>query len=139
MLGGRAAEHVVFGVKTTGAANDIQRATALARNMVTQYGMSESLGLMSTASVQHEYLDGQAYMDCSQDTAAMVDREVQSMLTRCYDNSLALLRDNRALLDEISLYLLSKETITGDELMAFVNAEKKPQPETPEETGPAGE
>jgi cell division protease FtsH len=139
MLGGRAAEHVVFGVKTTGAANDIQRATALARNMVTQYGMSESLGLMSTASVQHEYLDGQAYMDCSQDTAAMVDREVQSMLTRCYDNSLALLRDNRALLDEISLYLLSKETITGDELMAFVNAEKKPQPETPEETEPAEE
>ena len=139
MLGGRAAEHVVFGVKTTGAANDIQRATALARNMVTQYGMSESLGLMSTASVQHEYLDGQAYMDCSQDTAAMVDREVQSLLTRCYDNSLALLRDNRALLDEISLYLLSKETITGDELMAFVNAEKEPQPETPEETGPAGD
>ena len=139
MLGGRAAEHVVFGVKTTGAANDIQRATALARNMVTQYGMSESLGLMSTASVQHEYLDGQAYMDCSQDTAAMVDREVQSMLTRCYDNSLTLLRDNRALLDEISLYLLSKETITGDELMAFVGAEKEPQAETPEETEPAEE
>jgi cell division protease FtsH len=78
-------------------------------------------------------------MDCSQDTAAMVDREVQSLLTRCYDNSLALLRDNRALLDEISLYLLSKETITGDELMAFVNAEKEPQPETPEETEPAEE
>ena len=136
LVGGRAAEAVVFGVKTTGAANDIQRATALARNMITQYGMSESLGLMSTASVQHEYLDGQAYMDCSQDTAALVDREVQTLLNRCYSEALAALRENRELLDEIALYLLSKETITGDELMSFVNASKEPQPaaeETSEE------
>ena len=136
LVGGRAAEAVVFGVKTTGAANDIQRATALARNMITQYGMSESLGLMSTASVQHEYLDGQAYMDCSQDTAALVDREVQTLLNRCYGEALTALRENRELLDEIALYLLSKETITGDELMSFVNASKEPQPveeETSEE------
>ena len=128
LVGGRAAEAVVFGVKTTGAANDIQRATALARNMITQYGMSETLGLMSTASVQHEYLEGQAYMDCSQDTAALVDREVQTLLNRCYNEALAALRENRELLDEIALYLLSKETITGDELMSFVNASKDPQP-----------
>ena len=128
LVGGRAAEAVVFGVKTTGAANDIQRATALARNMITQYGMSETLGLMSTAAVQHEYLEGQAYMDCSQDTAALVDREVQTLLNRCYNEALAALRENRELLDAIALYLLSKETITGDELMSFVNASKDPQP-----------
>ena len=136
LVGGRAAEAVVFGVKTTGAANDIQRATTLARNMITQYGMSETLGLMSTAAVQHEYLEGQAYMDCSQDTAALVDREVQTLLNRCYNEALAALRENRELLDEIALYLLSKETITGDELMSFVNASKDPQPaaeETSEE------
>ena len=136
LVGGRAAEAVVFGVKTTGAANDIQRATTLARNMITQYGMSETLGLMSTAAVQHEYLEGQAYMDCSQDTAALVDREVQTLLNRCYNEALAALRENRELLDEIAMYLLSKETITGDELMSFVNASKDPQPaaeETSEE------
>ena len=132
LVGGRAAEAVVFGVKTTGAANDIQRATALARNMITQYGMSESLGLMSTASVQHEYLDGQAYMDCSQDTAALVDREVQQLLNRCYEETKALLTQHRALLDEISEYLLNKETITGDELMAYVNADAKKLPESTE-------
>ena len=132
LVGGRAAEAVVFGVKTTGAANDIQRATALARNMITQYGMSENLGLMSTASVQHEYLDGQAYMDCSQDTAALVDREVQQLLNRCYDETKALLTEHRSLLDEISEYLLNKETITGDELMAYVNADAKKLPESTE-------
>ena len=134
LVGGRAAEAVVFGVKTTGAANDIQRATALARNMITQYGMSESLGLMSTATVQHEYLEGQAYMDCSQDTAALVDREVQALLNRCYSESVAALRENRSLLDEIALYLLNRETITGAELMSFVNASKAPVPEAEETT-----
>ena len=82
LVGGRAAEQVVFGVQTTGAANDIQRATALARNMVTQYGMSEKFGLMSTASVENQYLDGQAYMDCSQETAAEVDKEVMEILQK---------------------------------------------------------
>ena len=132
LVGGRAAEAVVFGVQTTGASNDIQRATGLARNMVTQYGMSEELGLMATASVQHQYLDGQAYMDCAQTTAAVVDQEVKRILDKAYADAKKLLTDNRALLDEISEYLLVKETITGDELMAYVNADKNPLPE-PEE------
>ena len=136
LVGGRAAESVVFGVQTTGAANDIQRATALARAMVTQYGMSDKLGLMSTASVQNQYLDGQAYMDCAQSTAAQVDTEVKEILEKAYTDARQLLTDNRTLLDEISEFLLVKETITGDELMAFVNAEKTEVPaaeETPAE------
>jgi len=134
LVGGRAAEQVVFGVQTTGASNDIQRATGLARAMVTQYGMSDKFGLMSTASVQHQYLDGQAYMDCSQEMAAEVDREVMKILEGAYDGAKQLLTDNRSLLDEISEFLLVKETITGDELMAFVNAAKNPAPELPEAT-----
>ncbi len=125
LVGGRAAEQVVFGVQTTGAANDIQRATQLAKNMVTLYGMSESLGLMAPASVKNEYLEGEAYLDCSQETAAIVDREVQKILEKAYGQTKQLLTEKRELLDEISLYLLSKETITGDELMAFINADKE--------------
>ena len=128
LVGGRAAEQVVFGVQTTGAANDIQRATALARNMVTQYGMSEKFGLMSTASVENQYLDGQAYMDCSQDTAAEVDKEVMEILQQAYADAKRILTENRGLLDEISEFLLVKETITGDELMAYVNADKNALP-----------
>ena len=122
LLAGRAAEHVAFGVKTTGAANDIQKATALARNMITQYGMSEQFGLMGLASVEHQYLEGQAYMDCSNESAGMVDREVQKLLQDCYEDAVRILTENRGLLDEIAAYLLVKETITGDELMAYVNA-----------------
>ena len=128
LVGGRAAEQVVFGVQTTGASNDIQRATGLARAMVTQYGMSDKFGLMSTASVQHQYLDGQAYMDCSQEMAAEVDREVMRILSEAYEEAKQMLVTNRALLDEISEFLLVKETITGDELMAYVNADKKELP-----------
>ena len=124
MLGGRAAEQVVFGVKTNGASNDIQRATAIAKNMVTLYGMSDELGLMAPATVHNQYLDGQAYMDCAQSTAADADSEVQKLLNSCYDSAKTLLQENRGLLDEIALYLLQKETITGDELMAYVNADK---------------
>ena len=135
LVGGRAAEQVVFGVQTTGAANDIQRATALARNMVTQYGMSEKFGLMSTASGENQDLDGQAYMDCSQETAAEVDKEVMEILQKAYADAKRILTENRGLLDEISEFLLVKETITGDELMAYVNADKNalPAAETPEE------
>ena len=82
LLGGRAAEQLVFGVKTTGASNDIQRATSLARNMVALYGMSEELGLMAPASVTNQYLDGQSYLDCSQETSAKVDAAVQKLLNR---------------------------------------------------------
>ena len=129
LVGGRAAEQVVFGVQTTGAANDIQRATALARNMVTQYGMSDKFGLMTTASVQNQYLDGQAYMDCSQETAAQVDKEVLKLLDAAYADAKRILTENRQLLDEISEFLLVKETITGDELMAYVNADKNALPQ----------
>ena len=124
LVGGRAAEELVFGVKTTGAANDIQRATALARNMVSLYGMSDALGLMAPASVNHQYLEGQAYLDCSDETSARVDAEVQNILHACYAEAKNILTANRSLLDEISEHLLAKETITGDELMAFVNADK---------------
>ncbi len=127
MVGGRAAEQVVFHVQTTGAANDIQRATALARNMVTLYGMSEELGLMAPATVQNQYLEGQTYLDCSQETAAQVDKEVQRILAREYEATKKLLEENRSLLDEISLYLLEKETITGEELMAFVKPKETPE------------
>ena len=132
LLGGRAAEQVVFGVKTTGAANDIQRATALARNMIAQYGMSDKFGLMALATQQNQYLDGQAYMDCAQETAALVDQEVKLLLDKAYADAKQILTDNRALLDEISEFLLTKETITGDELMAYVNADKE-EPEATEE------
>ena len=134
LVGGRAAEQIVFGVKTTGAANDIQRATALARNMITLYGMSDTLGLMAPASVTNQYLDGQAYLDCSQDTSAQVDREVKVLLEHCYNDALQLLNDHRSLLDEVALYLLEKETITGDELMSYVNAAKAPAADTEAET-----
>ena len=126
LLGGRAAETVVFGVKTTGASNDIQRATSLARNMVALYGMSDELGLMAPASVQNAYLDGQSYMDCSQETSAKVDAAVLKLLNNCYNEAKQLLIDNRSLLDEIAEFLLAKETITGEELMAYVNAAKEP-------------
>ena len=123
LVGGRAAEQVVFGVQTTGAANDIQRATATAKHMVTLYGMSDELGLMAPASVSNAYLDNQAYLDCSQETAARVDREIKTILDKCYEESKAILTENRELLDQIAQYLLIKETITGDELMAFINKE----------------
>ena len=129
LVGGRAAEQVVFRVKTTGAANDIQRATALARNMIAQYGMSEELGLMAPVTVNNQYLDGQATMDCSQETAARIDAAVKALLDRVYGETVTLLTENRALLDEVSEYLLAKETITGDELMAYVNANKEPETE----------
>ena len=128
MLGGRAAEQLVFGVKTTGAANDIQRATNLAQHMVAMYGMSEELGLMAPAKTANAYLDGQSYLDCSQETSAKVDAAVSRLLNKSFDTASTLLRDNRALLDEISEYLLVKETITGEELMAYVNADKNPAP-----------
>ena len=135
ILGGRAAEQVVFGVQTNGASNDIQKATALARHMVSLYGMSDELGLMATASIQSQYLDGQAHADCSQETAYKVDMAVQKLLDQCYAEAKQILADNRQLLDEISEFLLVKETITGDELMAYVNAYKgikDAQPDTEE-------
>ena len=125
LLGGRAAEQVVFGIQTTGAANDIERATDLARKMVTQYGMSDKFGLMALSNVGNQYLDGNTIMNCAESTAAQADSEIKDLLFACYEDAKRLLRDNRELLDEVSLYLLQKETITGDELMAYVNADKR--------------
>ena len=140
LLGGRAAEQVVFHEQTTGASNDIQRATSLARNMVALYGMSKELGLMAPANLSNQYLDGQTYMDCSQETSALVDRTVKELLDRAYGEAVQLLTENRALLDEISSYLLVKETISGDDLMAFINAPKQEEiPETTESEQEKGE
>ena len=125
LVGGRAAEQLVFGVQTTGAANDLQRATQLARSMVSQYGMTKELGLMTTATTQNSYLDGTPYMDCSQETASKVDMEVKKLLEEAFADATKILADHRGLLDEVSEYLLLKETITGEELMTYVNAEGK--------------
>ena len=125
LVGGRAAEQLVFGVQTTGAANDLQRATQLARSMVSQYGMTKELGLMTTATTQNSYLDGTPYMDCSQETASKVDMEVKKLLEEAFADATRTLAEHRGLLDEVSEYLLLKETITGEELMTYVNAEGK--------------
>ena len=122
MLGGRAAEQTVFGIETTGASNDIERATDLARKMVMQYGMSDRIGLMALTTKGNEYLDGQSYTDCAQTTAAAADEEVRKLLNDSYDQAKKILTENRGLLDEVALYLLQKETITGDELMQYVDA-----------------
>ena len=125
MLGGRAAEQVVFGIATTGASNDIERATELARKMVTQYGMSDKLGLMALSTVSNPYLDGSTMMNCADSTTSAADEEIHKLLMDCYADAKKLLVEHRSLLDEIAMYLLSKETITGDEFMAYVNADSK--------------
>ena len=134
LLGGRAAEMVVFGSMTTGAANDIERATELARRMITQYGMSDRFGLMALSTVSNPYLDGSTMMNCADKTSAEADEEIKELLSKCYEKAKAVLRENRGLLDEIALYLLQKETITGDELMAYVNADKQKLPAGEDET-----
>ena len=131
LLAGRAAEEVVFGVQTTGAANDIEKATDLARRMIMQFGMSDRFGLMALVTAQSQYLGGQNALNCAESTAAAADEEVRELLQQCYDAAKQMLRDNRETLDEIALFLLTKETITGDEFMAFL---KKPD-ELPEAAG----
>ena len=138
MLGGRAAEQTVFGIETTGASNDIERATDLARKMVMQYGMSDRIGLMALTTKGNEYLDGQSYTDCAQTTAAAADEEVRKLLNDSYDQAKIILTENRGLLDEVALYLLQKETITGDELMQYVDADKRLR-ESKQETLPEAE
>ena len=133
LLGGRAAEQLVFGTVTTGASNDIQRATALARNMVALYGMSEELGLMAPAVVAGQYLDNQAHLDCSEATAALVDSTVRKIIDQSYTEAKKVLEENRALLDEVADYLLLKETITGEDLMAFIEKSKNGDAPAPEE------
>jgi cell division protease FtsH len=117
LYGGRAAEELVFGSITTGASNDIEKATELARSMVTQYGMSDRFGLMGLESVESKYLDGRAVLNCSDETAGEVDKEVMRILKKCYDRALELLGENREVLDKIAEFLIAKETITGEEFM----------------------
>ena len=120
-MGGRAAEEVVFHSVTTGAANDIERATKLARSMVTQYGMSEEFGLMSLESVESVYLDGKSVTNCADETAAMIDEVVKRMLKESYEKAKGILSENREELDEIAAFLIKKESITGEEFMKILN------------------
>lgn len=117
MLGGRAAEEIVFDTVTTGASNDIEQATKVARAMITQYGMSERFGLMGLESIQSRYLDGRAVLNCGEATAAEIDQEVMKMLKAAYEEAKRLLTENREALDKIAAFLIEKETITGKEFM----------------------
>ncbi|MCD8007527.1 MAG: AAA family ATPase, partial [Clostridiales bacterium] len=120
LLGGRAAEVVLCNTATTGASNDIERATDLSRKMVTMYGMSDKFGVMGLATVRSQYLEGTYGMDCAQETAALVDKEIYQILNQCYEDAKAMLVEKRDLLDQIAAYLLKKETITGQEMMAII-------------------
>ena len=120
LLGGRAAEWAVFHTMTTGASNDIERATDLARKMVTMYGMSDRFGVMGLATIQNQYLDGSAGMNCAEATAAQVDEEVRKLIDDAYHDAVKMLEDDREMLDKIAAYLLEKETITGQEMMAIL-------------------
>ena len=125
MLGGRAAEEEVFNLVSTGASNDIERASQTARSMVTVYGMTDSFDMMALESIQNRYLDGRAVRNCSEETSTLVDKEILQIIRNCHEKARTLLRENRDLLDKISEYLLEKETIYGDEFMKFVH-EKYP-------------
>ena len=129
-MAGRAAEMLVFGSATSGAANDIENATAIARAMVTQYGMSEKFGMMCLATVENQYLDNRAGLICGEDTAAQIDKEVLSIINNAYDEAVGLLTENREVLDKISDYLYEHETITGKEFMKIFRELKGiPEPE----------
>ena len=129
-LGGRAAEEIVFDSVTTGASNDIEQATKLARAMVTQYGMSEKFGLMGLASQENRYLDGRVVMNCGDATVAEVDKEVMRILDEAYEEAKRLLRENRDVMDQIAEFLIEKETITGKEFMQiFRRCKGIPEPE----------
>ncbi|MBO5208713.1 MAG: ATP-dependent zinc metalloprotease FtsH [Lachnospiraceae bacterium] len=133
LLGGRAAEEIVFDTVTTGAANDIEQATSIARNMVTRFGMSKKFGLMGLATVESQYLDGRASLTCSDVTAADIDTEVMTMLRESYEEAKKLLKENRELMDKLAAHLIEKETITGKEFMKIYRQEKGiPEPEEDE-------
>ena len=119
-MGGRAAEEVVLNTMTNGAAQDIQDATGVARNMVAMFGMSDEFGMMALASRRNQYLDGGYGMDCAQDTAARMDQAVKEILDRCYEQAVQVIRENRTDMDKVVAYLLEKETITGAEMVAIL-------------------
>ena len=129
LLAGRCAEELVFDIQTSGAANDIERATELARNLVARFGMSDKFGMMALGTVQNQYLDGGYSMNCAQETFAAADREVASLLQRCHDEALELLRQNREMLDAVAAYLIKKETITGAQMMAILEGRDPDQEE----------
>ena len=130
LLGGRAAEEIVFDTVTTGAANDIEQATSIARNMITRFGMSKKFGLMGLATVESQYLDGRASLTCSDVTAADIDTEVMKMLRDSYKQAKKMLKENREIMDKLAAYLIEKETITGKEFMKIYRKEKGiPEPE----------
>ena len=123
-LAGRAAEELVFNVQTTGASNDIERATSLARNMITQYGMSEKFGMAGLESIQNKYLDGRNVSNCSEETKTDIDKEVVRVLKECHEKAFNILKENRDALDEIAEFLINKETITGEQFMEIFNRVK---------------
>ena len=130
LLGGRAAEELKFQSVTTGASNDIEKATSLARAMVTQYGMSDRFGLMGLATVESQYLEGRAAMNCADATAAEVDEEVRKMMESCYEEAKRILSENLGVMDVIAAYLIKEETITGEQFMKLYRREKGiPEPE----------
>lgn len=130
LVGGRAAEEVVFHSVTTGAANDIEKATDIARAMVTQYGMSKHFGLVGLSTVESKYLEGRDVMNCSDQTAAEVDKEVVAILKESYEQAKQMLSENRELMDKLAAFLIEKETITGKEFMEIFRREKGlPEPE----------
>ena len=122
LTGGRAAEELVFHSASTGASNDIEQATKLARAMITRYGMSEDFDMVALETVNNQYLGGDASLACSAQTQAKIDQQVVGLVKEQHQKALQLLQDNRRKLDEISKYLYEKETITGDEFMALLNA-----------------
>ena len=139
LVAGRAAEEIVFDTVTTGAANDIEKATGIARAMVTQYGMSEHFGLVGLSTVESKYLDGREVMNCSDTTAAEVDREVVALLKESYEKAKKLLSENRELMDKLAAFLIERETITGKEFMEIYRKEKGiPEPEKKEDGGQNG-
>ena len=132
MLGGRAAEEIVFDTVTTGASNDIEKATSIARAMITQYGMSEKFGLIGLESIQHRYLDGRPVANCGEETASEIDHEVMKMLKNAYEEAKRLLAEHRSSLDKIADFLIEKETITGKEFMDIFYEVEGIDPETKE-------
>ena len=123
LLAGRAAEEVIFNTVTTGASNDIERATAMARAMVAQYGMSDRFDMMGLESIQNKYLDGRNVRNCAEVTSAEVDSEVLKIITDCHKNAIDILKKNEGVLHKIAAFLIEKETITGKEFMEILESE----------------
>lgn len=138
-LAGRAAEELVFNTKTTGAANDIERATALVRNMITQYGMSDKFGMAGLESIQNKYLDGRSVSNCSEETKTAIDNEIVRVLKECYNKAMNILKENRDALDEIAHFLIDEETITGDQFMEIYNCVKNARENPQREESTANE